>query len=62
MSEEERRLMWTWKKQVEEDSLRVGLCRDDALSRSKWFVGINQIATRLRGIYLPYDDRHTISF
>ena len=38
----------TWKKQVEEESMKVGLRRKDALCRSKWSVGINRIAAGLR--------------
>ena len=38
----------TWMKQVEEESVKVGLRREDALCRSKWSVGINQIAVGLR--------------
>ena len=38
----------TWKKQVEEESVKVDLRREDALCRSKWSVGINQIAVGLR--------------
>ena len=34
---------WTCKKQVEEVSVKVGLGREDALCRSKWSVGVNQI-------------------
>ena len=34
----------TWKEQVEEESVKVGLRRENALYRSKWSVGINQIA------------------
>ena len=37
-----------WKKQVEEQSMKVGLRRKDALCRSKWSVEVNQIATGLR--------------
>ena len=37
----------TWRKQVEEESVKVGLRREDTLCRSRWSVGINQIATRL---------------
>ena len=33
----------TWKMQVEEESVKVGLRREDALCRSKWSVGINPI-------------------
>ena len=32
------------KKQVEEDSVKVGLRMEDALCRSKWSGGVNQIA------------------
>ena len=38
----------TWKKQVEEESVKVGLRKEDALCRSKWSVGVNQIAAGLR--------------
>ena len=38
----------TWKKQVEEESVKVGLRREDALCRSKWSVGVNQIAAGLK--------------
>ena len=34
----------TWKRQVGEESEKVGLRREDALCRSKWSVGINKIA------------------
>ena len=37
----------TCKKQVEEESVKVGLRREDALCRSKWSVGVNQIAAGL---------------
>ena len=30
-----------WEKQVEEESVKVGLRREDALCRSKWSVGVN---------------------
>ena len=42
------RLKRTWKRQVEEESVKVGLRSEDALCRSKWSVGINQIAAGLR--------------
>ena len=42
------RLKRTWKKQVEEESVKVGLRMEDALCRSKWNVGVNQIAAGLR--------------
>ena len=35
-------------KQVEEESVNVGLRREDELCRSKWSVGVNQIAAGLR--------------
>ena len=38
----------TWKKQVEEESVRVGLRREDALCRSKKSVGVNKIVAGLR--------------
>ena len=42
------RLKRTWKKQIEEESVKVGLIREDALCRSKWSVGVIQIAAGLR--------------
>ena len=42
------RLKMTRKKQVEEEHVKVGLRREDALCRSKWSVGVNQIAAGLR--------------
>ena len=47
------RPMRTWKKQVEEESVKVGLRRKDALCRSKWSVDVNQIAVGLRCIWPP---------
>ena len=38
----------TLKKQVDEESLKVGLRREDALFRSKCIIGIKLITTRLR--------------
>ena len=38
----------TWKKKVEGEHVKIGLRREDALCRSKWSVGINQIAAGLR--------------
>ena len=38
----------TWKKQVEEESAKVGLRRRDALCHSEWSVNVNQIAAGLR--------------
>ena len=34
--------------QVEEKSMNIGLRMENALCRSKWSVGINQIAVGLR--------------
>ena len=38
----------TWKRQVVEESMTVGLRWKDALCRSKWIVGVNKIAAGLR--------------
>ena len=38
----------TWKKQVEEESVKVGLRMEDVLYRSKWSVDVNQMAAGLR--------------
>ena len=38
----------TWKEQIEEESVKIGLRKEDALCPSKWCVGINQIAAGLR--------------
>ena len=38
----------TWKRQVEKESMKVGLRREDALCCSKWSVGVNKIAAKLR--------------
>ena len=43
----------TWERLVEEESMNLGLIREDVLCQSKWNVGINQIATRLRQVWLP---------
>ena len=40
--------MGTWKKQVDDESMKVGLRRKDALCRSKWSDGVNQISAGLR--------------
>ena len=40
----------TWTRQVEEDSVKVGLRREDALCRSKWSVGVNKMSSGLRCI------------
>ena len=39
---------WTLKKQVEEESVKIGLRREDAHYRSKWSVGVYQISAGLR--------------
>ena len=39
--------------QPEEESVNVGLRREDVLCRSKWSVGVNQIAVGLRCIWPP---------
>ena len=41
------RPMRAWRKQVEEESMKVGLRRKDALCRSLWSVGVNKIAVGL---------------
>ena len=41
----------TLKKQVEEESVKVGLRMEDAICRSKWSAGANQIAAGLRRIW-----------
>ena len=38
----------TWKRQVEEESVKVGLRMEDALCRTKWSVGVNKITAGLR--------------
>ena len=42
------RLKRKQKKKVEEERMKVGLWREDTLCRSKWSVGVNLIAIRLR--------------
>ena len=39
---------WTWKRQVGEESAKVGLRRDDALCHSEWSVGVKMIVDGLR--------------
>ena len=48
MSWRNGRLKRPWKKQVEEESVKVGLRRKDTLCRSKWSVCVNQIVAGLR--------------
>ena len=38
----------TWKKQVDKESVKIGLRMEDALCRSKWSIGVNQNAAVLR--------------
>ena len=38
----------TWKRHFEEESVKVGLRREDVLCRSQWSVGINKIDAGLR--------------
>ena len=38
----------TWKKQAEEESMKVSLRSEDVLCHSKWSVGVNKIAAGLR--------------
>ena len=49
---EDQRKKWrpkrTWKKQVEEESVKVGLRMEDVLCRSKWSVDVNRIAAGSR--------------
>ena len=42
------RLKMVWKKQFEEESVKIDLRRVDALCQSKGSVGVNQIAAGLR--------------
>ena len=47
------RPMWTWKKQVEEESMKVGLRMEDVLCQSIWCVDINRVAAGLMCIWPP---------
>ena len=47
------------KEQVEEESGKVGLRREDARCRSKWSVGVNHIAAGLRCMWPPSLDGDT---
>ena len=38
----------THEKQADEESMKVGLSKEDALYQSKWIAGINLIITRLK--------------
>ena len=49
--EGQRKKVWqkrTWKRQVEEESVKVGLKMEDVFCRSKWSVGVSMIAAGLR--------------
>ena len=46
-------LKWAWKKQVEEESVKVGLRMENAPCQSKWSAGVNKIAPGLRLIWPP---------
>ena len=48
------RLKRTWQRQVEEESMIVGLRRKDALCKSKWSVGVSKIAAGLNLATLTY--------
>ena len=37
----------TWKTQVEKESKSVGLEKEDALKRTRWRVGVGEIAVRV---------------
>ena len=43
----------TWKKQIDGESAKVGLRREDVLCRSKWNADISQNAAWLRWIWSP---------
>ena len=37
----------TWKKQVEEETEKIGLKKEDALRRDKWRDGVREIVERM---------------
>ena len=43
----------TWKKQVEEVSVKIGLKKEDALNRSQWSVGVDQFCCWVEVIWSP---------
>ena len=43
----------TWKRQVEEEHVKVGFRMRDALCRSRWSVGVYKVAVGLRCIWRP---------
>ena len=51
-----------WKKQVEEENVKIDLRREDELSRLRWSVGINRIAAGLRLTWPHSIVGHTIRF
>ena len=48
----EKRKNKTWIKQTEQESMKIGLSREDVFCRSKWIVGVNPVVTRFRCIWL----------
>ena len=48
----------TWKKQVEKESMKVGLRREDVLFRSKWSVGVTKIAAEVGLLGILPDFKH----
>ena len=46
--EDQRKKGRTQKRQVKGESVKVGMRMEDTLCRSKWIVGVNQIAAGLR--------------
>ena len=50
------------KKQVEEENMNIGLSREDTFGRSKWIVGVNPIATKLKLIRPPSLDEDITGF
>ena len=56
------RLKRAWKNEVEEESVKVNLRREDALCQSKWSVDIIQIAAGLMCIWPPSLARDTTRF
>ena len=43
------RLKKSWKKQVEEETKKISLKKEDALNRDKWRDGVRAIAERMGG-------------
>ena len=59
MSRDEWEGKGAWKKQVEEESVKVGLRWEDWLCRIKCFLCVNHISVRLMSIRPPSLDRDT---